>query len=182
MSTPESSAPKGSKVAAWIVAAILLVVGILLFYGIYLVVTSHFYALLTIGILAVVFALVAYLSESISRQPSVQRAAAWGFYGMGFAILLLTIGLNPGATLSTGWQITGLILVLVLLAVSIAGVGWRFRAVATEQGRQAEHSNWQARPPPSAFSYTAGGPTNPPVPAAPPPSGSPPSQPPSEGY
>jgi MFS family permease len=182
MTTPATPAPTGSKVAAWIVAAILLVVGILLFYGIYLVVTSHFYALLTIGILAVVFALVAYLLESISRQPSVQRAAAWGFYGMGFAILLLTIGLNPGTTLSAGWQITGLILVLVLLAASIAGVGWRFRSGASEQSRQAEHSNWQARPPPSAFSYTAGGPTNAPVPAPPPSGGSPPSRPPSEGY
>jgi MFS family permease len=182
MSTPANAAPTGSKVAAWVVAAILLVVGILLFYGIYLVVSSHFYALLTIGILAVVFALVAYLSESISRQPSVQRAAAWGFYGLGFAVLLLTIGLNPGSTLSTGWQITGLIIVLVLLAASIAGVGWRFRAVASEQGRQIEHGNWQARTPPSAFSYTAGGPTNPPVATTPPPGGSPPSRPPSEGY
>jgi hypothetical protein len=182
MSTPTPPAPTGSKVAAWVVAAILLVVGVLLFYGIYLVVTNHFYALLTIGIVAVVFALVAYLAESISRQPSVQRAAAWGFYGMGFAVLLLTIGLNPGTTLTAGWQITGLIIVLVLLAASIAGVGWRYRSTASEQSRQTERTTWESKSPPSAFSYTTGGPTNPPVPTPPPTGGSPPNRPPSEGY
>ncbi len=181
MSTSATPTPVSGKIAGGIVGAILLIIGILLFVGIYLVVSSHFYALLTIGILAVVIALVAYLAESISRQPSIQRAAAWGFYGMGFAVLVLTIGLNPGSTLTAGWQITGLIIVLVFLAISVAGVGWRFRSAASEQGRQIERTNWQSRPPPSAFSYTAGGPTNSPTSPPSPAQGTPPNRPPSEG-
>jgi hypothetical protein len=176
MSTPATAPPARAKMATGLLAGLLLVVGGLLFFAIYILVPNHFDALETIGVLSVIFALLCYLSQSLSVQPSVQRALGWGFYGLGFTLLLALLLINPGGQLTVFWQLTGLIIVVLILAASIAGIAWRFRNVRSEEVRQEKRTEWQSRPAPSAFSYTAGGPTNAPAPASPP-SNSPPTPP-----
>ncbi len=162
-----------SRVAAPIVAAILFVAAVVLMVGIYLLLpqNGHYLGLVTIGILSLVFAAISYLAQSLSAaNPAPQRTLAWAFYAFGFALLLVTFALpapayNPGLA----GQITGLVLTLVALAGSIAGIAWRSRSLATEPPREAARAEWRARTPVSAFDYgTAHAPDAPAT--APPPS------------
>jgi hypothetical protein len=179
MSSPSAAAaaPR-SKVNAGILTAIFLVVAAILFYLVYLALpaSQHFWGLLWIGILALIFAVVCYLAESFSRDPVAQRSLAWGFFGMGFAVLFLTIGLAPSYGISLGtWQLICLLLTAIALGVSIALIGWRLRAVETTRAREAVREQWRERPAPSAFSYAAANsPSVPQTAPAPPASGAPP--------
>ncbi|MGI0139929.1 MAG: hypothetical protein ACREBT_02090 [Thermoplasmata archaeon] len=178
MSSP-TPASNADRIAAPIIAAILLVAAALLFTGIYLVwpQNGHAFALILIGIVGVIFAVVAYLLQSTSSDGSFQRGAAWGFYAFGFAVLLLTFGLNPSGYLSLAWQYISIVLTLVILAASIALIAWRYRSVAEVAPREAERAAWRESTPPSAFDYsTAHAPSAPvtapsPVTKGPPPSG-----------
>ncbi len=176
MATPTPTpAPAPTKWNAVVLTAIFLIVGAILFYLVYLAFPSdqHFYGLVWIGILALIFAAVCYLAESFSRDPAAQRSLAWGFFGMGFAVLFLTIGLAPTYGISLGvWQYVGLLLTAIALGVAIALIGWRMRAVQTTARREVVREEWRERPAPSAFTYAAA--NSPSVPAtAPPPASSP---------
>ncbi|HXW67888.1 MAG TPA: hypothetical protein VEL82_08465 [Thermoplasmata archaeon] len=175
MSSPSSPpAASGTRWSPWVLTALFLVIGAILFYLVYLAfpANQHFDGLLWIGILSLIFAVVCYLAESISRDPAAQRSLAWAFFGLGFAVLFLTLGLAPyyGVSLGT-WQLVGLLFTTIALAVAIALIGWRIRAVRAEPQREAQREAWRERPAPSAFSYAAA--NSPSVPAtAPPPPGS----------
>ena len=183
MTTPS---PAGAPTRAqWGGAAltILFVIGAALLFIILYVAfpqSQHFWGLIWIGIVALILALASYLAESASRDPTYQRSLAWGFFGMGFAVLFLTIGLAPSYGISLGiWQYIGLLLVLLALGVAVGGMIWRTRAVGRTSDRQVVREEWRERPAPSAFSYAAA--NSPSVPAtAPPPAGpsSPPTSPP----
>jgi len=118
---------------------------------------QHYTALLLIGIVSLIFALGCYLAESFSRSPSYQRSLAWGFFGMGFAVLFLTVGLGPyyisGITVVE--QLVGLLVLIVVLIVSVALIAWRDRAVRATENQQVPRAAWRNEPPPSAFSYAA---------------------------
>jgi hypothetical protein len=166
---------------AIVLTAIFVIVAALLFYLIYLAFPSnqHFYGLIWIGIVALVVAAVSYLAESFSRDPTAQRSLAWGFFGMGFAVLFLSLGLAPSYGISLGvWQYVGLLLTAIALGVTIALVGWRMRAVQRTEKREAVREQWRERPAPSAFTYAAANSPSVPATAPPPPSQSPPSSPP----
>lgn len=139
-------------------SVLFLLIAAILFYLIYLAfpASQHFYGLLWIGILSLIFALLSYFAESFSRDPTAQRSAAWGFFGMGFAVLFLTIGLAPYYGISLGiWQLVGLLFTLIALVVSVALIGWRLRALQSTSSRLAVREQWRERPAPSAFSYAA---------------------------
>lgn len=146
-----------SRIAGPVVAAILAVAAVIVFVGVYFLLpqNGHYLGLVIIGILALVFAAVAYLSQSLSRAGATpQRTTAWGFYAFGFALLLVTFALPaPAYNLALSWQVTGLVLTLVALAGSIAGIGWRSRSLASEAPREAARAEWRARAPVSAFDY-----------------------------
>lgn len=181
--TNQPSSPPVARFAAPLILAILLIAAAVLFLGIYLIfpASGHAFALLLIGILGVVFAVIAYLLESVSREPSLQRATAWGFYAFGFAVVFLTVGLNPSGYLNLTDQVIGLVVTLVLLAASIALIAWRYRSVAAVAPREAERATWRASTPASAFDYsTAHAPSAPAT--APAPGSSPPPQPPAGGH
>ena len=135
--------------AGSLILAILLVAAAILFFGIYLIFpgTGHAFALLLIGILGVVFAVVAYLMESVSRQPTLQRATAWGFYAFGFATVFLTLGVNPAGWLNLTDQVVMLVVTLVILAGSVALIAWRYRTVAEVAPREAQRTAWQRTAP-----------------------------------
>jgi MFS family permease len=138
--------------------------------------SQHFWGLIWIGISALILALASYFAESASRDPTYQRSLGWGFFGMGFAVLFLTIGLAPSYGISLGiWQYIGLLLVVLALAVAVGGMIWRTRAVGRTADRQVVREQWRERPAPSAFSYAAA--NSPSVPATSPPPGAPPSPP-----
>lgn len=168
---------RSTGVGAVLLAVVLLAVAALVFAGIYLVVGGYG-ALLWIGSIALVLGLVTYLMQSLSRDAAIQRALGWGFGGMGFALLFLTVLVDP--SIATNGRILGLIVLLLLLAGAIAGVAWRVRSVAQESARVAHRAEWDQRPAPNAFDY----PTGLPGAAAPPPaspSSPPPPAPPSGG-
>lgn len=158
---------------------LLLAIAALLFIGIYYALpqADHFFALITIGFLSLVFALGGYLGQALTRDPTPTRLATYGFLGMGFAVLLLTIILAPGNPLTVLLQIVGLVLVLLLLAGVAAFAWWRAGTLGREARRVERRQEWASAPAPSAFSYAAA--QKAPIPPAqdPPPSGgSPPSR------
>src|SRR5208282_3649933 len=97
-STPTGASPPARQGwSAGLLAGLFLVAAALLFALIYITVPQNheFTALLLIGVVALLFALVCYLAESASRDPAAQRSLAWGFLAMGFATLFLSVGLGP---------------------------------------------------------------------------------------
>lgn len=143
---------------------------------------SHYTALLLIGVVALIFALGCYLAESLSRDPSYQRSLAWGFFGMGFAVLFLTVGLGPYyiSSITTVDQLEGLVILLVVLIVTVALIAWRVRAVRATANVQVSRAAWRGESAPSAFSYAAANAPSVPTTAPPPtaPTSPPPSTPP----
>jgi peptidoglycan/LPS O-acetylase OafA/YrhL len=183
--TGSSSAmqPVRTKWSGALLTALFLVLAAVIFLLIYYTFTAnqHYTALLLIGVVSLIFALGCYLAESLSRDPSYQRSLAWGFFGMGFAVLFLTVGLGQyylgSSVVSTTDQLTGLAILLVVLIVSVALIAWRVRAVRATQNQQIPRAAWRNEAAPSAFSYAAA--NSPSVPTtAPPPPASPPSSPP----
>ncbi len=169
--------PVRDKWSGLLLTVLFLVFAVVLFAGIYLALpyNQHFWALIAIGILSLLFSLGSYMAESLSRQATAQRSLAWGFFGMGFAVLLLTIGLGPayGITTVTG-TLFSLALIIVALIVAVALIAWRGRAVRATENQEVPRSAWRAENAPSAFSYaTAKAPS---VPSTAPPA-SPPSPP-----
>jgi MFS family permease len=157
--SPPALQPVRTKWSGWLITGLFLIVAALVFAAIYLTITSDhgFWALITIGIVALVFALGSYLMESVSRQPDAQRSLAWGFFGMGFAVLILTIALGPTyGVLSTVNMLWGLASVLAVLIIAVALIAWRIRAVRATENQQVSRTAWREEPAPSAFSYAAG--------------------------
>ncbi len=178
MGAPSSQLrPVRDRWSGLVLTVLFLVTAAVLFLLVYFALpgNQHFFALIVIGILALILSLGCYLAESFSRDPSAQRSLAWGFFGMGFAVLFLTIGLGPTyGVLSTTWMLLGLLLTLITLIVAVALIAWRGRAVRATENQQVARQSWREEPAPSAFSYAAA--NSPSVPStAPPPA---PSQPP----
>jgi len=164
-----------------LLTALFVVLAAVIFLLLYYTFTAdqHYTALLLIGVVSLIFALGCYLAESLSRDPSYQRSLAWGFFGMGFSVLFLTVGLGPYyiSSISTTDQLTGLAMLLVVLIVTVALIAWRIRAVRATENVQIPRAQWRSETAPSAFSYAAA--NAPSVPTTAPPPGSPPSNPPS---
>jgi len=161
---------------AWVLAALFLVIAALLFAAIFYTLPSsnHFYALLAIGIVALFFSLGSYLAEAASREPTIQRALAWGFFGMGFAILIVTIALGPTyGTITTVGSLVGLVVTLAALFIAVGLMMWRVRAVARTAAREAPREAWRQEPTPSALSYSTATSASVPV-VTPPPTQNPP--------
>lgn len=164
---------------AWILAALFLAIAALIFGAIYFTLpqSNHYYALVAIGIVALFFALGSYLAEAASRSPTIQRALAWGFFGMGFAVLIVTVALGPTyGVLGTVTALVGLAIVLAALFISVGLMMWRVRAVARTQAREAPREAWRQEPTPSALTYSTATSPSVPVVTPPPPPANPPSR------
>lgn len=182
-SLPAPTPASRARWNGWLLTGLFLIVAALVFLLCYLSfpANSHYLGLILIGVFALLFALGCYLAESFSRQPTAQRSLAWGFFGMGFAVLLLSIGLGPTyGAISTIASIEGLIVVIVVLIVAVALIGWRLRAVQATENQQIPREAWRKEPAPSAFSYAAANSPSVPstAPASAPPSSTSPSDPP----
>ncbi|MGA7476594.1 MAG: hypothetical protein WBW47_05175 [Thermoplasmata archaeon] len=179
--------PVRTKWSGALLTALFLILAVVLFLLFYEVFTAnqHFTALLLIGIVSLLFALGCYLAESLSRNPSYQRSLAWGFFGMGFAVLFLTVGLGQyylgSGVINTVDQLIGFVVLLIVLIVTVALIGWRVRAVRATENQQVPRTEWRNEPAPSAFSYAAANSPSVPTTAPPPttaPTNTPPSTPP----
>src|SRR5271157_1521722 len=140
--TPSAIQPVRGTTSGMLLTALFLVVAILLFIAIYFALpdNQHYGALLLIGVLSLVFALACYFAEALSREPTSQRSLAWGFFGMGFTVLVLT----------------------VVLAIAVAFIVWRTRAVRATENQMVSRAAWRNEPAPSAFTYgTANSPSVP---------------------
>ncbi|HEV8049181.1 MAG TPA: hypothetical protein VGP88_01150, partial [Thermoplasmata archaeon] len=139
------------------VVAIFVVVAALLFLAVFLVLpgNQHFYALITIGILSLVFALGAYLAQAAVPDGLIARSLSWGFAGLGFFLLLGTVVTNPASTLGVLGQILAIVIVLLFLAAALAGAYWRSWTVASTKARVEQRAVFQSQPPRSALDYSA---------------------------
>jgi len=160
MWSSKSSGATAGAASGVLVAVLFVIVAALIFGGIFLVVQGpeHFLALLAIGFLSLLFAVVAYLAQALTRSGAGPRAVAWGFGAFGFGVLFLTVGLLPflvsGLITQLG-QIELLILLVLLLVVPVVWFTWRARGNASDQQREVARHEWSQHPPPSAFSYAA---------------------------
>ncbi len=154
-----SPAPSTPTALRWAFGAILGAVAVLIFVLLYVLLpgNDHVGALLAIGIFALLFALVAYFGRAMSSSPGTAQALSWGFAGLGFGILFLTFGLAPSSTMPFLSRVLGLILLLLLLAAVLAGVGWRWRAQVSHDAETKERAGWAARPPTNALDYPTAG-------------------------
>jgi len=175
--------PVRTRWSGALLTALFLILAVVLFLLFYYAFPGdqHYTALLLIGIVSLLFALGSYLAESFSRDPTYQRSLAWGFFGMGFAVLFLTVGLAPyygisGATVVGA--LTGLVILLVVLIVTVFLIGWRVRAVRATENQQVPRAGWRSESAPSAFSYAAANSPSVPTTAPPPTTNPPPSSPP----
>lgn len=155
MASVSPAAPAGPRIAAALLALILLVALALLFVILYVAISPRADALLAMGVVALVLALVSYLAQSLSRDPSVQRAVAWGLGAMGLAMLLLTTWFVPPPGTSLLDQLVGTLVVVLVIAVTVALAFWRVRSVARVEQRLDDRAAWDARSAPSAFDYAA---------------------------
>lgn len=173
--------PVRGKTSGMLLTAVFLILAILLFVTIYFALpdNQHYGALLIIGVLSLVFSVSCYFAEALSAEPTAQRSLAWGFFGMGFAVLFLSVGLGPyyiNGILSPIEQLVGLIVLTVFLALAVVFIVWRTRAVRATENEMVSRAAWHNEPAPSAFSYgTANSPS---VPKVAPPTSSPPPNPP----
>ncbi|HXQ79583.1 MAG: hypothetical protein WB788_02650 [Thermoplasmata archaeon] len=178
--TSPTMQPVSTKWSGGLLTGLFLVLAVLVFLLLYYSFTAnqHYTALLLIGVVSLLFALGCYLAESLSRDPGYQRSLAWGFFGMGFAVLFLTVGLGPYyiSSISTTDQLTGLVILVAVLIVTVALIAWRVRAVRATANQQVPRAEWRSETAPSAFSYAAA--NSPSVPTTAPPPASPPSKPP----
>jgi hypothetical protein len=149
--------PPQSRILGGAILAIFLVVAGLLFAGVYLglPLNGHFYALIAIGILSLVLALGAYLAQAVAPDPMLPRALAWGFAGLGFALLAGTILTNPTGVLTQIWQVVALVLILGFLGLTLVGGYWRYRTTAVDAVRLERREGWRASEPRSALDYAA---------------------------
>jgi MFS family permease len=169
-SMPAAGPSRGFSIGAWILAAIFLVIAVLVFAALFFAFPAHGHwdALVGIGIVALIFSLGSYLAEAASREPTIQRSLAWGFFGMGFAVLLLTFAIAPMyGTLSTVDALISLVVVLFALGLSVGLMMWRVRSVARTAAREAPREAWRREPSPSALTYSTA--TSPSVAAVTPP-------------
>ena len=155
MATP-AAPPRASLFGIAIVAGFA-VVAALLFAAIYLALPEdgHFFSLLGIGILSLVFALGAYLAQAAAPDPGLPRALSWGFAGVGFVLLFGTLLLDAGPVLSFLEELVALIVVLAFLLAAVLGAYWRSRALAATQARLEIRDAWRSQPPRSALEYAA---------------------------
>lgn len=177
-------APASAPAAKWspvILTALLLLAAGLLFAAIYFALPAdhEFYALVLIGILALFFCVASYFAEALSRTPVAQRSMAWGFFGMGFAVLFASVLLGPMYIgLSIVVELIALVVLVLALVVAVAFVGWRSRSKAATRERLAKREAWQAANSPSALDYAAArSPTSPQIPTPPPAESTPPRSP-----
>lgn len=171
--------PVRDRWSGWLLTGLFLAAAVILFALIYVGLPQHqhYGALLLIGVVALFLSLGSYLAESFSRQPTAQRSLAWGFFGLGYAVLFLSIGLGPSyGLLSQFNMLLGLLLTLVALIITVALIAWRGRAVRSTQNREVSRQAWRQEPTQSAFSYAAA--NSPSVPEAAPAPGTPPASPP----
>jgi MFS family permease len=180
-STRPTVQPVRGTTSSALLTGLFLGLAVLLFALIYLIfpANQHYGALLTIGVLSIVFALASYLAESLSREPSAQRSLAWGFFGMGFTVLYLSVGLAvfySVSGVSVLGAFIGIIVITVFLVIAVVGIIWRIRAVRATQNQMVSRASWQREPAPSAFSYGAA--NSPSVPTVAPPPSTPPANPP----
>jgi hypothetical protein len=149
--------PPHSPMIGGAIVGVFALIAALVFAGVYvgLPENGHFYALVTIGILALVFALGAYLAQAVAPDPLVPRALSWGFAGLGFALLFGTILLDPTGLLGFSAQVVVLVVLLLFLLVALFGGYWRYRSVAIDRARLAHREGWNASTPRSALDYAA---------------------------
>ena len=178
--TPPAMQRVPTKWSAPLLSALFLIFAVIVFLLLYYAFPQnyHYTALLLIGFVSLLFALGCYLAESFSRNPAAQRSLAWGFFGMGFAVLFLSVGLGPYyvSSITTVDQLAGLAVLVAVLIVTVALIAWRVRAVRATENQQVPRAAWRSEPAPSAFSYSAA--NSPSVPATSPAPQSPPASPP----
>ncbi len=177
---PPAMKPLGNRWGPWLLTGLFLVAAVILFLLVYeaLPANQHFDALIVIGVLALFLALGSYLAESFSREPTAQRSLAWGFFGMGFAVLFLTVGLGPTyGVLNVTGQLFGLLILVVALIVAVVFIGWRGRALRATENEEVSRAAWRQETPPNAFTYAAANSPSVPTTAPPPASNDPPRSP-----
>ena len=167
---PVAARPTPAGWGAWVLAALFLVIAGIVFAAIYYTIPAfnHFFALIAIGVVALFLSLGSYVAEAASREPTIQRSLAWGFFGMGFAILIVSIALGPMyGVFGLVTSLVGLAITLAVLFIAVGLMMWRIRAVARTAAREAPREAWRKEPTPSALSYSMA--TSPSVPTVTPP-------------
>jgi hypothetical protein len=160
MATPPTGAAAGLRAALGLIfLAIAALIMILIYVG--LPGNDHVTALLGMGVVALVFALIAYFASSLSPTSLTGNLPWWGLSGLGFALLFLTLAFAPDANIGGfGNRILGLILTLLALAVVVASAYWMRMSKAGVAKAEQARAEWAAKPPANALDYPQAAPAS----------------------
>jgi hypothetical protein len=123
---------------------------------------DHFIALATIGILSLFFALGSTIGRAFTRGDYALKALAWGYVGLGFALLIGSLVLAGSMSfIGLLFEIVGLLLVVLLMGIVAALAVWGAGSVVATQRREMRREAWKATTPASAFDYTTARPSIP---------------------
>jgi hypothetical protein len=166
MATPPTGPATGLRAALGLIfLAIAALIMILIYVS--FPANDHVTALLGMGVVALVFALIAYFASSLSPTSLTGNLSWWGLAGLGFALIVLTLGFAPDADIGGfGNRILGFILTLLALAAVVASAYWMRVSKAGVAKESQARAEWAAKPPANALDY----------PQAAPPSGSAPKE------
>lgn len=156
-----SSAPPasvGTKVSSVLIALVLVVVTVLVDVVLYisnssyLMANDHFMGLVWIGVLGLIFSLLAYLLQAATTDPTIAHALSLGYLGFGLAVLFGAVLIAPDSayggsastwTFANEWRIISLIIVLLVLVVVLVIMRWNFRADTAADSREAKRKAWR---------------------------------------
>jgi hypothetical protein len=155
----------GTSLGAIVAVATLAAASALLFLLIWFVLPgdNHYLALATIGILSLLFALGSTIGRAFTRGDYALKALAWGYVGLGFALLIGSLILAGSMSfIGLLFEIVGLLLVVLLMGI-VAGLAvWGAGSLVSTQRREMRRESWRAATPASAFDYTTARPSIPP--------------------
>jgi hypothetical protein len=150
------AATSGAKISGVAIALVLTAIVVLIGLAIYVTFPTtgnHFWALVAIGILGIIVALLAVFVQAMSRDPAMARAASWGSYFFGVVVLFGAGLVAPdyiftGNSADTGMTFVGLrivyfILVLFIVVAGLLVMRWRLYAKASDIRREANRSAWR---------------------------------------
>ncbi len=167
MSTP-GPPPRGTSSGAIVATIAVAAASVLLFIAIWFALPqdSHYLALATIGIVSLIFALVSTLGRAFTRAGDALKALAWGYAGLGFALLIGSLVLAGSMSIiGIVIELVGLVIVVVLIGI-VAGLAvWGAGSARMTQQREMRREAWRASQPRSAFDYTTARPNVPSSPA-----------------
>lgn len=152
-----AAATSGGKISGLAIALVLTVIIVLVGLVIYVTFPStgnHFWALVGIGVMALIVSILAIPVKAMSRDPSIAGAASSGAFWFGVVVLggagivapdfIFTGNASDTGTSFVGLRIVYFIIVLFIVVAGLLVMRWQLYGKAADIRREANRASWRA--------------------------------------